>query len=243
MKKITFIPDNDFVDSIGMPKPSSSAIPDWFKKTDPHIYNGSGYHDYIKLNKDMLKSGGSWNSTFKHCLPFVDALTSGYMITTPSDLLVLKNEDGSPYIKWFTSNQILDSQDIDVLGKDFKVPNEYHKIVFRWTNEWKITVPSEYSILFNHPMNRIDLPFFTLSGVVDCDIHPNSVFVPFFLKKDFEGIIPAGTPIIQVLPFKRENWKSEKGPINKLSKISSDLVKRYVMHNYRRLYWSKKTYR
>lgn len=242
-KKILFVPDNEFIDSVGMPKPSSSLIPEWFKKTAPHSYKNNGYHDYVKLNKDMLKNGGSWNSTFKHCLPFVDALTSGYTITTPSDLLVIKNEDGSPYIKWFTSNEIIDNQDISVIGKNFKIPSEYHQIVFRWTNEWKIVVPNNYSVLFTHPMNRLDLPFFTLSGVVDCDLHPNSVFVPFFLRKDFEGVIPAGTPIIQVLPFKRESWFSKKGAINAMSKISSDLVKRYVMHNYRRLYWSKKSYK
>jgi len=89
----------------------------------------------------------------------------------------------------------------------------------------------------------MDLPFQTLSGIVDCDVHPNSVFVPFFLKKDFEGIIPAGTPIMQLLPFKRESWESSKGPVNKMARFSSDLVKRYAMHNYRRLYWSKKSYK
>jgi hypothetical protein len=32
---------------------------------------------------------------------------------------------------------------------------------------------------------------------------------PFFIAEGWEGTIPAGTPYLQVLPFKRENWKSE----------------------------------
>jgi hypothetical protein len=33
--------------------------------------------------------------------------------------------------------------------------------------------------------------------------------MPFFVVKGFTGIIPAGTPYAQMLPFKRENWESE----------------------------------
>jgi len=28
------------------------------------------------------------------------------------------------------------------------------------------------------------------------------------MKNNFEGLIPKGTPVIQVIPFKRDNWKS-----------------------------------
>ena len=30
--------------------------------------------------------------------------------------------------------------------------------------------------------------------------------VPFFIKSGFEGVIPAGTPIAQLIPIKREKW-------------------------------------
>jgi hypothetical protein len=33
--------------------------------------------------------------------------------------------------------------------------------------------------------------------------------MPFFVVKGFTGIIPAGTPYAQMLPFKREDWQSE----------------------------------
>jgi hypothetical protein len=33
--------------------------------------------------------------------------------------------------------------------------------------------------------------------------------MPFFVVKGFTGIIPAGTPYAQMIPFRRENWESE----------------------------------
>ena len=44
--------------------------------------------------------------------------------------------------------------------------------------------------------------------MVDTDKYPIPVHFPFLLKKNFEGLIKQGTPIIQVIPFKRESWKS-----------------------------------
>ena len=240
-KKIIFSPTNELTSIQEMPSPASSNTPDWFKKAAPHILDGEGYYDIVKINKKMLLGNSGWNSTFKHCLPFVDAITSGYMITTPADILVINN-NGVPYLKWNTTDTLVDNQHIDVLANTFKIPEYCYNIVFRWTTEWQIKTDPGYSILCIHPLNRFDLPFQTLSGIVDSDKHPNSIFVPFFLKKDFEGIIPAGTPIVQIIPFKRESWESKRGKIDNMSQFSSDRVKKFITNTYRRLYWSKKTY-
>ena len=54
------------------------------------------------------------------------------------------------------------------------------------------------------------MPFTIFSGVVDTDTYQVPVAFPFVLKEpNFEGMIPAGTPIAQVIPFKRESWKME----------------------------------
>jgi hypothetical protein len=34
--------------------------------------------------------------------------------------------------------------------------------------------------------------------------------IPFYIRKGFEGLIPQGTPIIQLIPFLQESWKSKK---------------------------------
>jgi hypothetical protein len=70
-------------------------------------------------------------------------------------------------------------------------------------------LPKGYSALFTHPLNRFDLPFFTASGIVDADYGMGGGGVSFCIDKNFEGVIPAGTPIVQIFPFKRDDWKSE----------------------------------
>jgi hypothetical protein len=34
--------------------------------------------------------------------------------------------------------------------------------------------------------------------------------LPFYIKEDFTGVIPKGTPIAQIIPFKRELWKLQE---------------------------------
>ena len=67
-----------------------------------------------------------------------------------------------------------------------------------------------YSAIYVHPLNRYDLPFVTVSGIIDNDKMDTPGLMPFFLKDGFEGLIPKGTPYAQVIPFKREDWTSEE---------------------------------
>jgi antitoxin (DNA-binding transcriptional repressor) of toxin-antitoxin stability system len=91
----------------------------------------------------------------------------------------------------------------------FKNPEGYYKEHFAWFPEWSVETPPGYSALYTHPLNRFELPFLTVSGIIDNDkvILPGSM--PFFVKEGFVGIIEAGTPIAQIIPFKREDWESE----------------------------------
>jgi hypothetical protein len=34
------------------------------------------------------------------------------------------------------------------------------------------------------------------------------VLFPFMMKNNFSGVVPAGTPVVQIVPFKRDDWKS-----------------------------------
>jgi hypothetical protein len=62
-------------------------------------------------------------------------------------------------------------------------------------------------MLFTHPLNRLDLPFRTLSGVVSSD-QWTAGFVHFpavWTDESFEGVLEAGTPVAQAFPVPREN--------------------------------------
>jgi hypothetical protein len=50
--------------------------------------------------------------------------------------------------------------------------------------------------------------FSILPGIVDTDSYFAPVNFPFYLHDwGYEGTIPAGTPLAQVIPFKRDNWQ------------------------------------
>jgi hypothetical protein len=43
------------------------------------------------------------------------------------------------------------------------------RFLIKFHNLWIIEAPDGYAVLFTHPFNRFDLPFTTLTGLVDCD--------------------------------------------------------------------------
>ncbi|MGB8740454.1 MAG: hypothetical protein WCD52_09445 [Xanthobacteraceae bacterium] len=62
--------------------------------------------------------------------------------------------------------------------------------------------------MFTHPVNRTDLSFTTLTGLLDCDsFHDSPLNFPArWHDADFNGVLPKGTPVAQCLPVKREAW-------------------------------------
>ena len=69
-------------------------------------------------------------------------------------------------------------------------------------------------MLFTHPANRFDLPFTTLTGLVDCDrYHDNWIHFPaHWHDANFSGVLPKGTPVAQCMPVKREDWVVRSAP-------------------------------
>ena len=67
--------------------------------------------------------------------------------------------------------------------------------------------------------------------------------LPFFLKAGFTGIIPKGTPIAQLIPFKREDWKLEETTgLKKEGEIEGYNSLSVISGWYKKNRWRKKTY-
>ena len=232
--KINFLPTNEESSIIeSYPKPSKKYIPDWYKKIPPFANNAT------KLS--YPKDNGMPNLTLKKCVPFLDALSLGYMVVLEEDVHV-EIIEGLPYIRWRSSDEVISWHTADQFP-GFPISNEYHKMVAKWSNRWVIKVPKNYSVLFSHPFNRMDLPFTTLSGFVSCDKYVMPVQYPFILKKGFEGIIEAGTPVCQLTIIKNEPWETEVEKYNKqlAYKNSKSFFKSFV-GSYKKNFWSKHSY-
>jgi hypothetical protein len=232
MNKIIFIPTTKNIELlVPPPKPAKNYIPQWYKNIEAvHIKN-------IKVSE-----GGSSNTNVKNCIPFLDGLTSGYIQETWTDIHIKNNGDSVNYnFSDFNSPEMMNHRP----QQSITVGPEYHQSEFVWKQVWIPKLPNGYSYIFTHPLNRIDLPFTTTSVIVDADKLNYSISgnVPFYLKKDFEGIIPAGTPMYQMIPFRREPWSMELEEYNKdsISKGISGLRKNFI-GSYKNRYWQKKEY-
>lgn len=200
--KIKFVPA--FLGSLGRlspPEPAIKHVPEWYKSLSKFDKSNS---DITLDPQNNLGTDGAQVST-KMCMPFLDATTAGYMYVLEDDLHVDLDENGKPILWWDGDVMLVDKRPII----DIVVPDNCHPIHYGWRMNWYYETPPGYSVLITHPMNRYDLPFYVQSGIVESDIWGLPVFIAFFLKRNFRGIIPKGTPLFQIVPFKRDNWEME----------------------------------
>lgn len=220
---------------VPLPKPAKNFIPKWYK--DGKLYTNSDKPSYSNP-----ESYGHPNTSYKACMPFLDSLTTGYMIYTYCDIIV-EIRDGNPYINWGVDIAPLVERPRDTNADTRPTPPYHYENDFAWIMRHGIKTPKGYSLLHTHPFNRFDLPFTTTSAISDNDVYYTPGAAPFFLKKGFEGIIPAGTPIVQVIPIKRDSWKTKLN--TKLNSHVSAMhfnSRRVFLGNYKHNFWNKKIY-
>jgi hypothetical protein len=240
-KKIKFLINKAWLnkDSNSTPLPSlSKNIPDWYRAGDRFAKKPDG--SYWADPND-----GGKIATWKACPAIYDLLGTGYVYRTPCDIEFKK-------INGRIQAKVLDSRYEDFLQireemPGFVTPHGYHKRHFAWFPDWSCSVPDGYSVLYAPPFNRYDLPFLTTSGIIDNDKVSQPGSMPFFLRDDFEGVLPAGTPYTQLIPFKREDWESEivqRGPLEIFKAKKATSIKFRVKDGgvYQKEVWSRRKY-
>jgi len=196
---ITFSCPPELESVLPRPIPAVQGLPDWFKVMPQKAYS-------TLLQREEL--------TVKKCPPFIDAMIYGFLIPLIADVRVengtftwdrdvptgmLANYSRSP-LDFHDNNQ--------VTGTPFF---EEDRFVIKFINFWTFELPPGYSLLITHPVNRRDLPFQTLTGLVDADRYRDN-FVNFpahWHDPDFNGTLPKGTPVAQCLPLKRDTWQAQ----------------------------------
>lgn len=220
------------------PEPAYRKLPQWYK--DLTTYGTS--NDLANLEPINDRGADGSNVSTKLCLPFQDAMTLGYMYCLEDDVTVELTKEGKPKVSWNKDLLILDKRP----KVDLAIPRDVHPLHFGVKMNWFYETPKDYSLLLTMPMNRPDLPFWTPSGIVDSDIWGLPAFLPFFIKRGFEGVIPMGTPIVQMIPIKREPWNliadySEEA-LEKHNLLSENR-RSHITGHYRKFAWRKKSYK
>ena len=224
-KKITFIATDRAYENIWPhPQAANHFIPQNYKNLKRHEDNN--------LHKPTVKT----------CMPFLDALTAGYIIPFDQDYIVNSTEtdlsissaNKEPEPAGFHSKTQLP------LGDDKGKEN-----LGKFHNKWLIRTPPGYSCLFIQPLNRIEERFEVISGVVDTDTYINVINFPFHWKKwNQQTLLKKGEPMIQVIPFKRESWKKWSGFVMEIAHGQTlRLLESKFVDRYKKMFWNKKSFK
>lgn len=215
---------------IFFPKIQSSKffIPSWFKKT-PLMFG----------DKNILP----YDMSYKACSVYGDSFISGYIIPLVADIAV-KQSEGGPVISWSSPNlSMVELRPTRGEEAYLPAPEGFSENNYVWQTQHIFKIPKGYSALLTHPLNRYDLPFITLSGIVDGEFALHLGKIPFFVSKTFEGIIPAGTPMAQVILFKTENWESKEDiSLLREAEVTAKKSENSSIGWYKKNIWKKKSY-
>lgn len=242
-KKIKFIAVHDYAWELAdRPYPAKNNIPQWWKNMPPYIVDEENPE-----GKNFLLRNLRNNLSPKKCMPMLDAVTSGYIIPLWADVFIKSYEDIDnpgyrPSVLWKTTREVFES---NIDGSNHLEAPEGYSNLYKFINLWCVRTPPGYSVRISSPSGYDNLPFKTVDAVVDTDKYDAGLPIPMWLKDGFEGLIERGTPLVQITPFKRENWQSEFDhyPDGVHPMIQEKWLRLNSFGNYIKTQWSKKSYK
>lgn len=215
------------------PKPAKMYLPKWYQDAATIGVDKKRYHD-----------GHLQNLSIKSCMPLLDAMVSGYIQETWCDIHIGRNDDGSVRYTYAMEPEIMSARPES--ATQAHNPDGYLPIEFVWRQPYGIETPAGWSVMLTHPLNHTHLPYQSMTAIVDTDSYIHAPFpnnYPFFIRDGFEGIIPAGSPMFQIVPIRRADWSHSVEEFDYgLHKRSYARIARFFQHGYRRVCWSRKSF-
>jgi hypothetical protein len=185
------------------PVPARDGLPEWLRAMPAEVL-------VAELGADVR--------TLKHCPPFLDAMRTGFLMPLAADVRVA---DGAFSWDWdlpptalgrITRSPLSFHHAEQALGSPLHDPE---RMFLKFNNFWTIALEPGWSLLVVHPINRPDLPFQTLTGLVDADRYGDGLihFPARWLDAGFEGVLARGTPVAQCVPLRREALELAFAPL------------------------------
>jgi hypothetical protein len=231
-KKIVFSPSSEYVSKhVQRPLPAKNYIPEWLKPQEKLTFK----------NAEMGAKGEVLDRSVNRCMPFREAITAGYIQESWTEIMIRVNDDK---LEWYVSGDPEIVSNVS-LPSGVCIGSEYYPAELVFKMVWYPRVPKGYSILVCPPFNRLDLPFTCSSGIIEADTfhHVGAGNIPFFIKSGFEGVIPIGTPLFQMIPIKRDSWTGEAldWDADALESLAKETSRRFMGY-YKKTFWIKKNY-
>jgi Family of unknown function (DUF6065) len=174
---------------IAEPVPARTVQPAWFRRLP-----GLDRAELSATNNGL---------TVKRCVPFLDALNAGWIVPLAATVRLDIADDG----RSVTAGWEFDREMVSTHAPHQAAGNPYEpRPTMKFHNPWTIRTPKGWSCLFVPPLNRPNGVVEVLSGVVDTDVYVSPVNFPFVaLAEDGVHTLPKGTPLVQAIPFRRDN--------------------------------------
>lgn len=191
---ITFRCDPALIDLLPRPVPAGAALPDWLRAMAPRVESA--------VHQRSVR-------TVKQCPPFVDAMAHGFLLLLPCDVQV-----EAMRFSWDWPLPKLASGAHPRAPLSFHVPEQIagsplahgHRSALKFNSFWTIELEPGWSLMAVHPVQREDLPFRVITGMVDSDrfVDIGINFPAVWTDPDFRGTLPRGTPVAQCYPVPRD---------------------------------------
>ena len=236
MPKITFKYIDEFSFNVHeRPKPAKEFVPDWFKNLSPYFKTPENPQG------ELIVENFHSNASAKKCMPMLDSMTAGYIVPLWTDVQV-RQVNGFPVVTWKVQENVFELHGPN--SREIPAPPGYNQIVFKYVNKLWIQTDPGYSVSIMPPAGHYDQAFLQIPAVVDTDSKTMAPTpFPMWIKEGFEGIVEKGTPLAQVIPFKRESWSHEVGLAepNEYT-YALNRWKTKIGHQYLKSSWHKKKY-
>jgi hypothetical protein len=220
------------------PFPAKQKIPRWFRDLPPYDISP----EEETLGNRLILSDGVPNFSPKKCTPMLDSMTTGYILPLHSDVNITSSED-LPEISWRSMYEVFSLHGNS--STKIETPEGYYPQAFKFMSTWIPETPPGYSILVTSPLGYHDPVFRAIPAIIDTDKKINELLPPVWVKKGFDGVVEKGTPIVQIIPFKRDAWESEFEyyepedlDIHKQNSFFSTITNNYI-----RNIWSRKEFK
>lgn len=198
------------------------------------------FYKAIKSQSDNHPASG----TVKRCVPFLDALSAGFIIPLWADLYVtaISGELNLSFPQNLPMQKSIESHGYVQMPGHPMADKPYGKNFMKFINPWVVETDPGYSCLFTAPLNHLDPRIKILDGVVDTDTYYNNVNFPFmWTGGDGEFFIPKGTPLVQVIPFKREEFSVQIGVTDNAKRgTTASVLGTHMKNSYRQEFWSRR---
>lgn len=219
--EIKFYCVDAYQDDIPEPVAACEDMPQWFKQTD-NITKSKCPFAFLPDMDVKAKVN------IKNCPAVFDYLSTGYVIRA-WDNFVIRNIDGSLYINWekpflgaasddaiFSTHYTRDQMS-GLCGEDEPLYGGLHKLL----SPWFVKTPPGVSLYITNPSQYRDKRFTSVDGVIHPEEKPitlqwffewNKELPMNVREEDFDiktQVIKKGTPLMVVIPFKRDKYTSK----------------------------------